>query len=71
MPHKRSQPPTSVRREYRIAGGLARAAIRKGNRATVCIAKKRRIPYFGSPPVIQAGIQLVLIDVPTCKRVRN
>jgi len=30
---------------------------------------KRRIPYFGSPPVIQAGIQLVLIDVPTCKRV--
>jgi hypothetical protein len=22
---------------------------------------------FGSPPVIQTGIQLVLIDVPTCK----
>jgi hypothetical protein len=28
---------------------------------------KRRVPQFGSPPVIQTGIQLVLIDVPTCK----
>ena len=67
MPREHSQPPTNVRREYRIARELARAPIRRGNRATVCIAEKRRVPRFGSPAVIQTEVQLVLIDVPTCK----
>ena len=67
MPHERSQPPTNVRREYRIARDLARAPIRRGNRASICIAVKRRASQFGSPSVIQTGIQLVLINGPTCK----
>ena len=46
---------------------LARAPIRRGNRASICIAVKRRASQFGSPLVIQNGVQLVLINGPTCK----
>lgn len=67
MPHELSQPPTNVRREYRITGKLARAAICKGNRWSVGIAVKRKISKFGSPPVIQTAIQLVLIYIPPRK----
>ena len=49
MPPERSDPPTRVRREYRIATALARAPLVERCRASVCISTKRQVAGFGSP----------------------